>query len=300
MGELELIAAIETALADRSGRLVRWTGDDAAVTRARPFAVTSIDTLVDGVHFRRATHGLRDIGWKALATALSDLAAMGADVGEAYVSVVLPDDLDEPIELVRGMEELAAECGATIAGGDVVHGPVLVLTVAVTGWADTEEELVGRDGARPGDLVGVTGELGGSETGRRALEAGDTDSEAARRHLRPRPLLEPGRAPAAAGASAMIDLSDGLATDARHVAERSGVELRVRLDDVPRAPGVGAEDAVTGGDDYELLVTVPPERREAAEAAAALTWIGEASAGGGLVLLGAGGPVSGLSGYEHP
>ena len=98
----------------------------------------------------------------------------------------------------------------------------------------------------------------------------------------------------------MIDLSDGLATDARHVAERSGVELRVRLDDVPRAPGVGAEEAVTGGDDYELLVTVPPERREAAEAAAALTWIGEASAGGGLVLLGAGGPVSGLSGYEHP
>ena len=300
MGELELIAAIETALADRGGRLARWTGDDAAVTRARPLAVTSIDTLVDGVHFRRATHGLRDIGWKALATALSDLAAMGADVGEAYVSVVLPDDLDEPIELVRGMEELAAECGATIAGGDVVHGPVLVLTVAVTGWADTEEELVGRDGARPGDLVGVTGELGGSEAGRRALDAGDTDSEAAGRHLRPRPLLETGRALAAAGASAMIDLSDGLATDARHVAERSGVELRVRLDDVPRAPGVGAEEAVTGGDDYELLVTVPPERREAAEAAAALTWIGEASAGGGLVLLGAGGPVSGLSGYEHP
>jgi thiamine-monophosphate kinase len=300
MGELELIAAIEAALADRGGRLVRWTGDDAAVTRARPLAVTSIDTLVDGVHFRRATHGLRDIGWKALATALSDLAAMGADVGEAYVSVVLPDDLDEPIELVRGMEELAAECGATIAGGDVVHGPVLVLTVAVTGWADAEEELVGRDGARPGDLVGVTGELGGSEAGRRALEAGDTDSDAARRHLRPRPLLEAGRALAAAGASAMIDLSDGLATDARHVAERSGVELRVRLDDVPRAPGVGAEEAVTGGDDYELLVTVPPERREAAEAAAALTWIGEASAGGGLVLLGAGGPVTGLSGYEHP
>jgi thiamine-monophosphate kinase len=224
---------------------------------------------------------------------------MGADVGEAYVSVVLPDDLDEPIELVRGMEELAAECGATIAGGDVVHGPVLVLTVAVTGWADAEEELVGRDGARPGDLVGVTGELGGSEAGRRALEAGDTSSEAARRHLRPRPLLETGRALAAAGASAMIDLSDGLATDARHVAERSGVELRVRLGDVPRAPGVGAEEAATGGDDYELLVTVPPERQEAAEKAAALTWIGEASAGGGLVLLGAGGPVYGLSGYEH-
>ena len=315
MGELELIAAIETALADRSGRLVRWTGDDAAVTRARPFAVTSIDTLVDGVHFRRATHGPRDIGWKALATALSDLAAMGAEVGEAYVSVVLPGEVEEPLEIVRGMEELAADCGATIAGGDVVQGPVLVLTVAVIGWADTEDELVGRDGAQPGDLVGVTGRLGGSEAGRRALEAasggapaggeaagarGTVGAELAARHRRPRPLLREGRALAAAGVTAMIDLSDGLATDARHVAERSGVEVRVRLTDLPSAPGVSAEQAATGGDDYELLVTVPPGRREAAETAAQVTWVGEVSAGSGLVLLGPDGPVSGLAGYEHP
>ena len=301
MGELELIAAIETALADRSGRLVRWTGDDAAVTRARPFAVTSIDTLVDGVHFRRDTHGMRDIGWKALATALSDLAAMGAEPGEAYVSVVLPDDVAEPLELVQGMEELASECGTTIAGGDVVHGPVLVLTVAVTGWADTEEELVGRDGARPGDLVAVTGELGGSEAGRLLVEAGETEpAELIARHLRPRPRLSCGRGLAGAGATAMIDLSDGLATDARHVADRSGMELRIRLDDVPRAATVTPEQAVTGGDDYELLVTIPPAARDAAQAAAPLTWIGEVSAGSGLLLLGPAGPVTGLRGYEHP
>jgi len=302
--ELALIQAIEAAISERGGRIVRWTGDDAAVVHARPLAVTSIDTVVDGVHFDTATHSPEDIGWKALATALSDLAAMGADTGEAYVSLVLPAEYEGALGLVRGMEALAERCETTLAGGDVVSGPALTVTVAVTGWAEHEDELVGRDGARPGDLVAVTGELGGSEAGRLMLAgeggaASDLERALVGRHLRPLPRLAEGRALAAAGAHAMIDLSDGLATDARHVAERSGVRLVVRLEAVPTAPGVSPEQAVTGGDDYELLVTVPRERREAAEGAAKLTWVGEVSAGSGLVVLGPDGPLAALRGYEH-
>jgi thiamine-monophosphate kinase len=274
--ELELIGAIRAALADRGGRTVRWSGDDAAVVRARPLAVTSIDTVVDGVHFRSATHSPADVGWKALATALSDIAAMGASAGEAYVALVLPDGFEGALELVGAMEELASHVGVTIAGGDVVRGPALTVTVTVVGWADREDELVGRDGARPGELVGVTGELGGSEAGRELLERGAREPAAlVRRHLRPSP-------------------------DAAHLARASGVELCVRLDALPHAAGVEPLDAARGGDDYELLFTIAPERREAAEAAGPVSWLGEVRTGSGLVVLDrAGRPVDGLRGFEH-
>ena len=301
-GELDLIELIRSALADRSGgRVLRWTGDDAAVVRARPLAVTSIDTVVEGVHFSLSTHSPADVGWKALATALSDLAAMGVEAGEAYVSLTLPAGFDGGEELVGGMEALAGETATTIAGGDVVSGPALAVTVSVVGWADREDEPVGRDGARTGDLVGVTGRLGGSEAGRLLLQGGEREpAELVRRHLRPRPLLAEGRALARAGVSAMIDLSDGLATDAGHLARASGLRLTLRLADLPCATGVKPRAAASGGDDYELLFTISPERREQAEAAAPVTWLGKAGAGDGFALLDERGhQVEGLIGYEH-
>jgi thiamine-monophosphate kinase len=323
VSELELIGAIEHAAQARDPRVIRWMGDDAAVVRAGQLAVTSIDTIAQGVHFELTTHSPADIGHKALATALSDLAAMGSGAGQAYVSLALPEGFDtaDALELMESLEALAERTGTTVAGGDVVRAPALVVTVAVTGWASAESDLVGRDGAEAGHLVGVTGTLGGSGAGLLLLRGAEPGLGPERsrglieRHRRPEPLLEAGRALAAAGASAMIDLSDGLATDARHVGDRSGVELRLRLADVPVAAGVAevaqtirkdpAELAVTAGEDYELLVTAAPERRAALEeaassAGASLTWLGEAGPGTGAVLVDdAGRSLPALGGYEH-
>jgi thiamine-monophosphate kinase len=282
--ELRLIEAIAGALERRGGsRVLRWLGDDCAVVRADGVAAVSVDVMVDGTHFRLGRGWTaEDVGWRALAGALSDLAAMGAEPGEAYLSVVVPAELDDAgvLALHAGAEALAAECGATIAGGDLVAGPALTIAVTVMGWARDERELVGRDGARESDLVGVTGELGGAAAGLAVLEGrADGPREHLARTLRPRPRLAEGRALAAAGASAMLDLSDGLALDARRLGEASGVRLELDTEALPRAAGVTTELAATGGEDYELCFCAPPGARDAAEAAAAVTWIGRAAAG---------------------
>ena len=324
MRELELIEAIERLSADGGERVALRLGDDASVVRARGALVTSIDALAEGVHFELTTHSPSDVGWKALATALSDIAAMGAQAGEAYAALALPQGFpsEDAVELVRGLEALARDCGVTLAGGDLVRAGALVVTVAVTGWAEHESRVVTRAGARKGDAVGVTGSLGGSAAGLLLLEGASVRldesvrAELLRRHRRPEPRLAAGGALAGAGAHAMIDLSDGLATDARHLAERSGAALRIDLRRLPLAGGVAevaraaGQDplklAATGGDDYELLFAAPPRRRaeieKAVESAAglAVTWLGAVEGGAGVIMAGADGVAAeGLRGYEH-
>lgn len=325
MGEFELLARLRERLPPAGARVRLGSGDDAAVTVPGGATATSVDAIVEGVHFRRSEAPLQTIGRKALATALSDLAAMGAEAGEAYVVLGAPPDLaeEEFDALLEGLLELAAETGTTLAGGDLTRAPALSLAVTVVGHGHEPNELVPRWGARPGDVLLVTGELGGAAAGRLLLDRPElgtavdapTAGRLRARQLDPTPRLRSGRALAAAGAHAMIDLSDGLAGDALHVAEASRVGLRIETGSLPLAKGLAEvaaaarqdplQLAVSGGEDYELVAALAPDRLEEASRRitdameTTLSAIGQVTAGNRVELRLPGGELLETRGYDH-
>jgi thiamine-monophosphate kinase len=240
-----------------------WIGDDAAVVRsaAGDVLLLAADTVVGGVHADLSLTGLDDLGWKAMAAALSDIAAMGGAPGHALVSVAGPPGTDLA-RLYDGLDAASREYACPIVGGDLTNAPAVVVTVAVSGYCDGTPVL--RSGARAGDRIWVTGPLGGSAAGLRLLReraagtSGDL-SEPERAlvdsHSRPRAQIAAGAAARRAGATAMIDVSDGLLADLSHICEESGVGFR--LDAVPVAYQATLSEALRGGEDLALVFCAP-------------------------------------------
>ena len=228
-----------------------WAGDDAAAV-APPTGglLLTCDAMVAGVHADLSLVGLDDFGWKALASAVSDVAAMGGLPRYALVSICGPPQTDVDL-LIRGVAAAADAHQCPVVGGDLAGASELVVSVTVAGDTGHRAPVL-RSGAVPGDRIFVTGRLGGSAAGLRLLREGSADPVTVV-HRRPVARVAEGRAARSAGATAMVDVSDGLSADLGHLADASGVG--VALDFVPVAPRATLEEALGGGEDYELLFT---------------------------------------------
>jgi thiamine-monophosphate kinase len=211
------------------------------------------DTFVEGVHADLARTGLEAFGWKAMAACASDIAAMGGTPGYALITVAGPPGTDLRL-LYEGLAAAAAEYACPIVGGDLANAATLVVTVALTGSCEGPPVL--RRGARPGDVVWVTAPLGGAAAGLRLYKMEKSGGERLKEaHARPAARLEAGRAARRAGATSMIDVSDGLAADIGHLADMSGAGFE--LNHIPVAEGATLEEALGGGEDFELVFTAP-------------------------------------------
>jgi thiamine-monophosphate kinase len=264
VGEREFLARLRRRLESEGAPAGEvHIGDDAAVlTSARGRALFALDVLVEGVHVDLGLGTLEDAGWKAVAVNVSDIAAMGGVPTYAVVGVAAPpgSDLDR---LYHGMEQAARRYGIALVGGDLSSAEALFISVAILGETSGLAPVL-RSGARPGDEIWCTGPLGSSAAGLALLRAqrggttGDTtrSGRLAEAYLRPTARVQEGRLAAELGATAMIDVSDGLARDAAHIAVDSGVGIA--LEAVPVADGATEEQALGGGEDYELVFAIEP------------------------------------------
>jgi thiamine-monophosphate kinase len=249
--------AIREMLA-RWGPLATGVGDDAALldVPAGSRLVVSTDTSVENVHFKRAWLSAEEIAYRAVAAALSDLAAMAATPIGMVIALTLTEQWRAQIvELADGFAVASRDLGAPIVGGDLTSGSELSIGVTVLG---SVERALTRSGARAGDALWVTGRLGGPLLALRALESGASPSPAHRdRFARPVPRLREARWLAEHGATSAIDISDGVAADASHLAAASESRMILELDRLPVMPGATVADAASSGEEYELLVTAP-------------------------------------------
>jgi thiamine-monophosphate kinase len=311
LSENELVAAIRRVLSGADPRVAVGVGDDAAVVRpGNGDVVLTADMLIEGVHFTRPLVSPRDLGYKSMIVNVSDIAAMAASPRHALISLGLPSDIDAAwvVELYGGLREAADEHAISIVGGDLNAGRAVVVSVFVTGEV-APGGAVRRSGARQGDSIVVTGTLGAAAGG---LRLARSDLSLAS-NAWATPLLQAQARPAArvgeagtlaqAGATSMIDLSDGLAMDLSRICVESGVGARVRLADVPVAAELAQlaaalnegpeplELALSGGEDYELLATLPRESVDGARHAlrerfgVTLTAVGDIIPGESLIAL---------------
>jgi thiamine-monophosphate kinase len=296
--------------------VVTGIGDDCAVLRLAPGRETLVTTdfSLEGVHFRRDWHTPESVGYRCLARGLSDIAAMGGDPVAAFLSLALPHDLPQVWvgRFLRGLISLAENFGVTLAGGDTAESPGGILADIIVIGNVPRGKAVLRSGARPGDQIYVSGELGGSAAAVQQMSQNPKRKLVAaqyRRHFFPEPRIELGRILRERGlASAMIDTSDGLSTDLAHICEESGVGAELEAELIPRATvgrpaqEVDLELALHGGEDYELLFTSPRSRRMPARIAGVpITQIGYITRARKVVLRDRGGVGCELKpqGWEH-
>lgn len=275
LGEFELIDRLRKII-DEFGVGIKSTpdllvgiGDDAAVWLCNSSAqLGTIDTLVQNIHFDLSITSWQDLGWKALAANISDIAAMGGTPAYTMVSLGLPSDteLDQVIDLYKGMAQIANEYDMCIAGGDISESPMLTITPTVIGNVE-KENILSRSGATLGDQIAVTGYLGTSAAGLKLLQwqielDSETDSVLKESHLRPRPRIAEAQLLVKHGIKSAVDVSDGLIADLTHICQASKVGARVFLSTIPihiattaAFPDEATILALTGGEDYELVFT---------------------------------------------
>jgi thiamine-monophosphate kinase len=325
-GEFDFIAALKKRLPTLSESLPLGLGDDASWWRpaAADGVLTTCDMLVEGVHFELATTTPADLGWKALAVNLSDLAAMGGEPECAWLALGLPPTTPRPWleEFCSAFLELAAQYGVQLAGGDTVRARDLVISVTLAGQPVAGRPIL-RSGALPEDDIYFSGTLGDSCLGLKLLQQKIMVEDPAarflqRRHLRPEPRVELGRKLAAAGlVRAMLDVSDGLVADLGHLLRASGglgarleeeaLPFSVAAEKLLAAGEVALDELLTGGEDFELLFAAPAGadneiQRLAADCGMRLSRIGRVAAEDGIVLVAADGceqRLTGRGGHDH-